>query len=758
MATPSAASSNPSRDAKLNKFFDNIIRGVQSLKTTTNAHLFIEALCAHSDPPACINKLVSSPAGLSALQTALRFNDSASFHNGPATALLKYLQQPALKMIFEGSHLHRVILSVVEPSLFWDPFLSSFRNGLLDAGAQECFGWLLSELLCLPDGAGAGYLTVAKDPSIETRFQNSESSVVRSIGQKIKHIVSVFDSSQGEDGLSGPGGRHDNDYANFREIAIHPTAGELSCGEPAFMRMALEIDDSSDESKRLALHLDNQFRLLREDMLIEMREELLIISGKKKGRHRGLIVNGLKLVDIEIGNHEERKPLPWGLVFQCTEDFRQLAGMKPQERRDYFSAKANRNTFKHQSLACLIVDNEIVSFPIIYRDLDQLAQKPPMFTLQFTGDASTAKSLLKAKTAKQMRLVQIDTAVFAFEPVLKGLQELRDMPLADELLFWNSESIMSRPLHAPSGLIDRLEAKPTQDLRHTYGLDRSVVLDSSQMLSLLTGLKQRVSLIQGPPGKHFLRMYDYLAVFDKLVGTGKSFIGALIAKSIFQFTKMVILVVCFKNHALDQFLEDLLDIGIPSEDMVRLGGQSTERTKCMQLRDQPADRSNVPYTSLDELRKKTNELGSEMRSAFGTYYSTKLQQADLMDYLEFLPDDGNYFEAFSVPEVDDGFSRVDEAGKAVGEWYLLDRWSQDKNAGVFCDEVYENFQTVWSMLPSARQDLLSKWKCDILGEQVSRLQALGARYNRSLSELERMRKWKDKQVIGSKRIIACTTT
>ena len=401
--------------------------------------------------------------------------------------------------MFEGRHLRRVICSVVEPPLFWNPFLTSFQNGLLEAEAQECLGWLLSELLCLPDGAGAGYLTLAKDASTQAAFENSESLEVRTIGQKLKHIASVFSSSIDEEDLSRPGGRHDNDFVDFHEIAIHPTADELSSKEPPFMRTAREVDDSSNESKRLALHLDNQFRLLREDMLIEMREELQIISGKKNGRRRGLVVNGLTLVDIESGDHKERKPLPWGLVFQCTEDLRQLAKMKPKERRDYFSV--NRNIFKHQSLACLIIDNEVVSFPVIHRDLDQLAQKPPMLTLQFAGKSSTTKSLLKIKTGKQIRLVQIDTAIFAFEPVLKGLQELRDLSLVDELLFWDSERIISQPSHAPRRLIDMLEAHPAQDLRQNLGLTKSVVLDSSQMKSLLTGLKQSVSLIQGPPGK-----------------------------------------------------------------------------------------------------------------------------------------------------------------------------------------------------------------------------------------------------------------
>ena len=498
MAT-AASFSGTSRDAKLNRFFNAVVRGEQSLKTSKDGNLFIEAVCGQPDPPSCIDKIVSGPSGVAALQIALRCSDSVDFQNGPATFLVRYIQSSGLGSIHEGKYLHQVVQNIIEPPFFWDPFLASFRNHTLGLEAQQCFGWLLSEMISLPDGKGVPYLLVAQDVSIQTQFDTSASFEVRAIGQKIKHLASVFGSSHDEDSAAGPGGRHDNDFTDFREIAIHPTADELLSEERPFLREAQDIEDPRNSNKRLALHLDNQFRLLRQDMLTEMREELQIVFGKKRGRHRGLVVDGLALHDIECGDHMNRKPLPWGLRFRCINDLRQFAHLKPQARRDHLSN--NRNVFKHQSLACLIIDNDIVSFPTIHRDIDQLAQMPPVVTLQFTGKSSTLKSLLKIKTARNIRLVQIDTAVFAYEPILRGLQELRDPPLIEELLFWESGKAMNPPSHAPSKLIAMLEARPSQDLRDALGLTMSVKLDHSQFTSLLTGLKQRVSLIQGPPGK-----------------------------------------------------------------------------------------------------------------------------------------------------------------------------------------------------------------------------------------------------------------
>ena len=459
--------------------------------------MFIEALCDQPDPPTCIEKVISSPEGLPAVQTCLRFNASASFHNGPATNLLRYIQDSELSIVLGGDYIHRVVSHIVKPPIFWNGFLQSFRAGLLEPAAQECFGWLLYELIRLAHEDVGPYLAIAEDPTIQAMLLDSPSFEIRTMGQKIKHVISGLKAPDLDPTEQGPGGRHDNDFADFREVAIHPTADEIRSVEPPFLRLAEVLEDPAYEDKRLAIHLDNQFRLLREDLLKEMRDELRIVSGESKGRRRGMIVEGLILLDVDCG--EPKKRLPWGLRLQCILDLPQLAKVKDKERKDYLLK--NLGMFKHQSLGCLIVDDEIVAFPTIHRDVDQLARKPPVITLHFRGMASTSKSLLKLKTARNMKLVQIDTAVFAYEPVLRGLQEIRDLSLADELLLWSPESIPFQPPHAPLPLITRLETDPSQDIQDVLETSKSIRLDEAQMNSLLAGLKQRVSLIQGPPGE-----------------------------------------------------------------------------------------------------------------------------------------------------------------------------------------------------------------------------------------------------------------
>lgn len=45
---------------------------------------------------------------------------------------------------------------------------------------------------------------------------------------------------------------------------------------------------------------------------------------------------------------------------------------------------------------------------------------------------------------------------------------------------------------------------------------------------------------------------------------------------------------CYTNHALDQFLEDLLDIGINQTSIIRLGSKSTLRTRPLVMTEQKA--------------------------------------------------------------------------------------------------------------------------------------------------------------------------
>src|SRR5436190_11449300 len=99
-----------------------------------------------------------------------------------------------------------------------------------------------------------------------------------------------------------------------------------------------------------------------------------------------------------------------------------------------------------------------------------------------------------------------------------------------------------------------------------------------------------------------------------LIGTGKSFIGALLAKALHDETEEKIVVLCYTNHALDQFLEDLLDIGIPEDSMLRLGSKSSTRTKSLGLYEQQTayKTSGVSWAIIDALKDEVQDLGDAL--------------------------------------------------------------------------------------------------------------------------------------------------
>lgn len=179
--------------------------------------------------------------------------------------------------------------------------------------------WLLLQLISLPGEEGTPYRADAQDTKLLDALANSSDADTRNHAAKIRHIMSAFQTGVTHADDYAPGGRHDNDFAEFRDIAILPTADEIMSSEPAFLRQSSLLDDPESVDARLGMYIDNTFRLLREDMIHEMREELHIALRKKKGHHRGLVVNGLKLLDI-FRNQEQKRANLWGLKFECLND------------------------------------------------------------------------------------------------------------------------------------------------------------------------------------------------------------------------------------------------------------------------------------------------------------------------------------------------------------------------------------------------------------------------------------------------------
>ncbi|KAL4807516.1 P-loop containing nucleoside triphosphate hydrolase protein [Aspergillus unguis] len=723
-----------SRTDRLNKFLSLVLNGKRPVTTLDNFRLLLEAIQEQCDHAACVERIVASPPARNAIHTGIRFNTEPAFLNSHTAPFITYLTDPAVKNICNGQILREMLELIVEPPTLWNAFVQAFHQGHLTEPSTQAFSWLLVELLTHSPMNQDDVVHDAQKVVDSGRLQ-ATSPETRIYSQKLQQILRVkANNLVVQDPAHVPGGRHDNDNADFRQIAIYPTFDEFRSTEKPFYRRADEIMQTPVES-RIASHLDNQFRLLREDMLSDIRQELQI-AGSKKGKRRGVTLEGLSLQGVFNGT--DKRGCPSGIILSCIRGLEALTNRDKEDRKKFL--KNDRSYLRHQSFGCLLRGEEIVSFATIDKQVDHLLENPPKIVLRVIGEEALKKTLTYFKLYSDIRFLVVDAPVFAYEPILKRLQHKFELSLGEELLEYQRGDAVGHADTFPLSLIDSLQDDDAtlQDILRTKN---PISLDPSQMESLLSGLIQRVSLIQGPPG------------------TGKSFVGALIAKALYCHSKETILVMCYTNHALDQFLEDLMDIGIDSSAIVRLGSKSSERTAPLKLSGQSPNHriSRASWSIIDELKGKSQVLRQDLTGAFNGYSSLKLNYNSLMEYLEF--EEPEFFEAFTPPKQQAGMTLVGQGGKDVTGQYLFDQWSHGKDHSMpSLDHLDEEASQVWMMDKSKREAKLSSWMENLLQEQVAVVQSLMSRMDQCQDKLGQIFRENTRDILLSKRIIGCTTT
>ena len=231
------------------------------------------------------------------------------------------------------------------------------------------------------------------------------------------------------------------------------------------------------------------------------------------------------------------------------------------------------------------------------------------------------------------------------------------------------------------------------------------------------------------------------------------------AKTIHDFTKQTILVVCYTNHALDDILTSLLDIGIPQESMVRLGGKSTPRTEPLSIHKQyPVfRRDKASWVVIDTLKEKAEGYRKALESNFNAYLSSTLRLSDILEHLEF--DDVEYYQAFWVPLSTDGSTRVGKKGQAVDKFYLIRQWTKGWDAGIYKNEAHiKEASRIWTMPIKTRVFHRTRWENAIFKERIDVIYAAADKYNHYQELLAQQWSEKDTDILTRKRIIGCTTT
>ncbi|KAI0398918.1 P-loop containing nucleoside triphosphate hydrolase protein [Xylaria palmicola] len=739
-----SSTNSGNRSQQLERTYNNVLRGSWRIDRFQNARDFLQSISSQQDKTTCLERLASSKAGQDALHRSLTFNNSPQFMNTVVSDLLAFLEDPELMRLCDGELLAQILWVIADPPSFWNNILQSAREGVLDTRALEGFTWLLLQLTMLPATQPHDFREAAMSLLQEGSSLASCSPKSERLWRQLRALIAPS-SAPGEglvssDGLR-PGGRHDNDFANFRDIAILPTRQELLSTERPFYLHASSIL-AADAPSRVLMHLDNQFRLVRQDMASGMLEEFQNISTKQKRVSRNIFIQNLVLKDFDRSARANERPLT--LVLRCeydilSDNLRIQGGNSLEDRKK--ALKRVPAFLRHQSFGCLIKGNNILGFTSIDRNEDQLALNPPRICLRITGSDSLDQILLALRQGS-VDYLQLSTPVFAYEPILERLQRKTDIELADDILGLSDTPQISSL--SPRLIIDSLQQLGTgvSNLQSLLGLSKSVSLDPSQIQALIHGLTYQVALIQGPPG------------------TGKSLVGALLTKVLLDNTGEVLLVLSYTNHALDQFLEDLLDIGIDASMIVRLGSKSTQRTAPLQLgaqSDYNAQRRRARYELVDWQRERLDRLLEEIDTFSANFFKGEVSFRDILQHLQFSQADGHFYDALSLPDLTDGEIMVGSKGKKMQPDYLIHRWANGKSAGAFTESSSE-WASVWNLKKPERLAKLQQWKNDIGQERLSELTTPIKNFNKSQKVLQRLLKEKTEHILQSKKIIACTTT
>ncbi|GLH02045.1 Regulator of nonsense transcripts 1 homolog [Gryllus bimaculatus] len=328
---------------------------------------------------------------------------------------------------------------------------------------------------------------------------------------------------------------------DFREKSIYPTQDDLFGEKTPFLRPNI-IEGSYIDVEH---YLDVQFRLLREDFVAPLREGLakyLDESIDKKKKYR---IDNIRIYqNVTFGDPKVVNDLIGIFVH-----------FDPQKKMKIKWEYSKR--FMFGSLLLFTNDNfkNVIFGTILERDIGGLRKGEIIVNLHQQSEKLNVY---------ESPFLMVESEVY-FEPykhVMRALQGFNEnsFPMKEYIIFVQKDSPPPKYLlQSPefTYVVDEIDIQVLNE--HSWPSKEQLGLDKSQLAAFKSALTEEFVVIQGPPG------------------TGKTFLGLKVAKALLQNTpiwnihRSPILVVCYTNHALDQFLEGLIST---TEEIVRVGGQS----------------------------------------------------------------------------------------------------------------------------------------------------------------------------------------
>ncbi|RPA78403.1 hypothetical protein BJ508DRAFT_228237 [Ascobolus immersus RN42] len=601
--------------------------------------------------------------------------------------------------------------------------------------------------------------------------------------------------------LSGRGPRHDNDHEAISDIAILPTTGEITSDRNNFL--PLNVVGARHHLEGIYRVFDTQFRLLREDTTGPLRDAVRMVFDRwstlsnpaadgKKGalKKRTIQTEGGTFIRMyhnvmvsEIGYSQRN-----GLSVLISFDQPTPVNTYPELNKRVKWWEDSKE-FQEGSLLAMVNEKKEVTFLLVSgrevratggsgadsRSLRDLASSQTRASITMTladpGNIVDAGRMFHSVGQPTARAVLVDFPgmLFAsFQPVLKCLQNLHLNP---KLPFsnWLQQSSVDEPAedilppkYLARGNVTlslRCITKDGSDLSFSHRAPPSIALlrekttlDEGQSVALLAALQRELALIQGPPG------------------TGKSYVGIQIAKILWANKRQTgigpILCVCYTNHALDQFLEELLDAGIPK--IVRLGSRSkSERIQeeCLNLRSlaKMVEATRSEKQVMWQVKSSLEEIEEEMREICMKANDLH-KEATLKDYLFRRYRD--LHDVFYEPETDqDGWTKARNK-KDPKYRYPITTWAHSEHTGGFRfkSEVTGDFLSkklgpkIFQVCGEYRKLMYNSWISDMQEDMADEFLAHARSHVSLKQELDVCYKEKDQRGLEGVDVIGVTTT
>ncbi|XP_062302008.1 NFX1-type zinc finger-containing protein 1, partial [Osmerus eperlanus] len=397
-----------------------------------------------------------------------------------------------------------------------------------------------------------------------------------------------------------PAGEHD-----YRTLPIYPSPEEFHLDQ----RPLLPLNVISERYASVLAYLDTHFRLLREDFVRPLREGIQQLLQEQQEQGRGDAPQKKHFDDIRV-YFDTRLVVPMcthsGIAYKVQFDSQPLKFVRWQ----------NSKRLLYGSLVCLSCDNfENFLFATV-SDREPTELEKGFVQLIFCEQSRAALEIIE--TDQVFCMVETTAYFEAYRYVLEGLQELEEEDLPFQRYLVECQLDVHPPAYLPRNDTYNLAAIAAPEFKssikpfNTLDPDawppmEQLGLDESQMKALQMSLTKELAIIQGPPG------------------TGKTYVGLKIAQALLTNRNVwndvndqsPMLVVCYTNHALDQFLEGIQTF-LP-QGIVRVGGRSTsevlkpfslrELSKGFQLtRRFPAHLRRAIAQMYDELRMEEDRI------------------------------------------------------------------------------------------------------------------------------------------------------